>query len=61
VKSGWIASIDADSIMDPTWIEQMLQHASSKHQAFSSYVYTKEGALSGLSSRVGNFFLFNVE
>lgn len=59
-KSHWLATLDADSVIDKTWIEEMMLHASSKHDAFSSYVYTNEGFLSGLVSRVGNFFFFAV-
>jgi len=59
-KSRWIGSLDADSVIDRTWIEEMMNHTSKKHQLFSSYVYTREGAFNRLSSSMGNFFLFNV-
>jgi glycosyltransferase involved in cell wall biosynthesis len=60
VKTRWIASLDADSVIDKTWIEQMMQHASIKNQAFSSYIYPNEGPFRLAATLLGNFFAFTV-
>lgn len=59
-KSDWIVSLDADSVIDPTFIEEMMRHSSVKKQVFSSHVYTEEGSFRRLVIAGGNFFFFTV-
>ncbi len=46
--------------IDKTWIEQMMQHASTRNQAFSSFGYTREGRLNRTIAGIGNFGFFTI-